>query len=202
MCKRKFSFEIKRKLLHLSSVGFPIIYYNTSKIIIVIILLCFFSIFVSIDILRYNVHKIQALVKKFFDSIIRDEEKHNFRLTGATYMLMSMFVTAMLFSKFIAITSWVILIISDTSASLVGKNFGKKTIFRKSLLGSISFFFSSLIIVYILSYIFNFSTNILHAMICCLITTIFEFFSSYLKIDDNLGIPIIFSSCFAISINY
>ena len=207
MYKRKFSFEIKRKILHLSSIVFPILYYRVNRITIIVIILFFFLTSVTIDVSRYIVNKIivnkiQVLTKRVFDNIMRVEEKENFRLTGATYMMMGMFFTALLFDKPIAITSWLILIIADSAAALLGKKFGKKTVFKKSLLGSIVFFFSSLIIVYISSYVFNFSISLLYIIICCLITTIFEFFSDYLRINDNLSIPLVFSLCFPFSINY
>lgn len=202
MYKRKFSFEIKRKILHLSSIVLPILYYRVNRITIIVILLFFFLTSVIIDISRYIVNKVQVLTKGVFNNIMREEEKENFRLTGATYMMIGMLFTALLFDKPIAITSWLILIIADSAAALLGKKFGKKTVFKKSLLGSIVFFFSSLIIVYISSYVFNFSISFLYMIICCLITAIFEFFGDYLRINDNLSIPLSFSLCFSSSINY
>ncbi len=70
---------------------------------------------------------------KVFGFLLRkheiDKEKKN--LTGATYVLISALICALIFPKVIFVTAFTILIISDTMAALIGRKFGKHKIFKK-----------------------------------------------------------------------
>ena len=119
----------------------------------------------------------------FFESITRNSEYNS--LTGASYVLIASSFTILLFPKYLAITSLMIMSISDTIAAIIGRLYGTIKINHKTLEGSIGFLLSSIIIVLLFS-----ELNIFIAIVCVIIATIIELYS---PINDNLSVPIFFS---------
>jgi len=147
-----------------------------------IVLLLFLG-FLSVDLLRHYHSGMASLFRKyFFGKVLREEEKPT--LMGSTYFLFSTLLTILLFPKSIAIASLLILILSDTCAALVGKGIGKISIFGKTLEGSIAFFFSSLLIVWLYP-----NLNRFWGCVAALGATLTEIFP--IKLDDNLTIPLV-----------
>ena len=103
---------------------------------------------------------------------------------GSTYFLFSTILTILLFPKFIAITSLLILILSDTTAALVGKGIGKIHLFGKTLEGSMAFFFTSLLIVWLYP-----NLNRLSGTLAALGGTLIELLP--IRLNDNLSIPLV-----------
>ncbi len=197
MNDKDFDFETRRKIFHLYSLILPLLYLYiiTSKINMSVFLLLLTGITLHLDISRHYNDKIKVLVDNFFGKYIRTSEKSGtLKLTGASYMALGFLLSCLFFSKGLAITSWLILIISDCLAALVGLKFGKQLYNGKSLAGSGAFFTSS-VFISILSYFFiNYRTSFVIIILACAVATIAEFYSKEIKIDDNLSIPL--SYCF------
>jgi dolichol kinase len=175
--------EIKRKIVHLSTLIVPIGYGLTSERTVLTFLIPFFLCFLSIDLLRCFHPGMASLFQKyFFGKVLREEEKT--RLMGSTYFLFSSILTILLFPKAIAIASLLILILSDTAAAFVGKGTGRISIFGKTLEGSITFFASALAIVWIYPDLDRFS-----GFLAALGATVVELFPTH--VDDNLTIPFV-----------
>ena len=175
--------EIKRKIVHLAALIIPIGYALTSEDTVLLFLLPFFLCCLFVDLLRHFHSGIASLFQKyFFGRVLREEEKQT--LMGSTYFLFSSVLTILLFPKAIAITSLLILILSDTAGALVGKWIGRVRIFGKTLEGSGAFFLSSLLIVW--SYP---QLNRLSGSLAALGATLIEILP--IKVDDNLSIPIV-----------
>ncbi|MCP5370056.1 MAG: hypothetical protein H6909_05160 [Rickettsiaceae bacterium] len=189
-------FEIKRKIFHLSALLLPFSYIFISKLSMCIILFILSTIILSLDTYKNYSIKIKELIEKIFSPILRSEEKEGQSLlSGASYMFIGLFITALLFPKGLTINAWFILIISDSLAAIIGMIYGQKLENGKSLAGSIAFFVSA-VVVSIFSYFIiphNISFKII--IICCLATTMVEFFSSSIRINDNFTIPFTYSLC-------
>ena len=110
------------------------------------------------------------------------------RLNGATYVLIAATISVLVFPKVIAVTSFTILIISDLTAALVGKRFGKHRFFGKSLEGSAAFLLSALVVVAIVPKVeYRAGEYILQAA-AAVVGTIVE--ALPISVDDNLSIPL------------
>jgi len=188
-----FNFEIQRKTFHLYSLIVPIFYLFVSKLIIIVSLFLLMIFVLYIDISRhYNLY-VQKITDIFFAKIMRVEERSGlFRLSGSSYMVVGFFLTALLFSKGLAISSWCILIISDCLAALVGIKIGTKLNNGKSLEGSIAFLSSAILVSMIVYFFIGYSTSFTVIIISSIITTISEFYAKSLAIDDNLLIPLVY----------
>ena len=141
--------EVLRKLIHFCSISIPIFYFLTPRAVALAVFIPLTVIFIVIDIARHYSPSIEEWFNKTFGKLLRQREndKANKRLNGATYVLISASLCVLMFPKIIAITSFIILIISDMMSALIGRRFGKHRFLGKSLEGSSAFFISALLII-------------------------------------------------------
>lgn len=183
--------ELVRKLIHLFSLSIPVIYYfiPTKTSITILASLTVFALL--IDGGRFVSKSFAKLFYKLFGFLLRkhelDDQKKN--LTGATYVLLSALICALMFPKVIFVTAFTILIISDTMAALIGRKFGKRKFLRKSFEGTLSFFISASIVVLFTPKIGNFTMEYVIGLVAAFVGAIVENIS-YGFADDNLSIPI------------
>jgi dolichol kinase len=174
--------EIKRKLVHLSTLVIPLGYELTSKETVLSFLIPLALGLLAVDLLRRYHSGLASLFRKLFlGRVLREKEEHT--LMGSTYFLLSSCLVLVLFPKTIAILSLLILILSDTCAALVGKGIGKISIFGKTLEGSMAFFLSALLIVLIYPQGDRFAGTLAAAG-----ATLIEVLP--IRVDDNLTIPL------------
>jgi len=175
--------EIKRKIIHLATLVIPVGYALTSEETVVLSLIPFFLALLAVDLLRHLHSGMASLFRKyFFGRVLREEEKPTFM--GSTYFIFSTILTILLFPKSIAITSILILILSDTAAALVGKWIGRVQIFGKTLEGSMAFLLTSLLVVWIYP-----NLNRQSGSLAALGATLIEILP--IKLNDNLTIPLV-----------
>jgi dolichol kinase len=183
--------ELIRKLIHLNSLSIPIIYYFISKhnALVILGILSFLALF--IDLGRYKYPKFGDFFYLIFGFLLRKHEKDTVKknLNGATYVLLSAFIGVLIFPKIIFINAFAILIISDTAAALIGRKYGTKSFLRKSLQGTLAFFISAIVVIFIAPKIQNNIYEYLIGIIASLVGAIVENIS-YDLIDDNLSIPL------------
>lgn len=182
--------ELIRKLIHLFSLSIPVIYYfiPTSTAATILGILTFLALLM--DLGRFVSPTFGKLFYQIFGFLLRkhetDHQKRN--LNGATYVLIAAFLGVLIFPKVIFITAFSILIISDTSAALVGRKFGKIKFLRKSLEGTLAFFISASIVIFFTPKIGYVSTEYLIGFIAAFIGAFIENISFGIA-DDNISIP-------------
>jgi len=183
--------ELVRKLIHLFSLSIPIIYYFIPSSTSIAILICLTIFALVVDGGRFISQSFAKIFYQVFGFLLRkhelDKEKKN--LTGATYVLLSALICALIFPKVIFVTAFTILIISDTMAALIGRKFGKRKFLRKSFEGTLSFFISASIVVIFTPKVGNFPMEYLIGFIAAFVGAIVENIS-YGIADDNLSIPL------------
>lgn len=187
------SFELKRKLFHLYSLIFPLIYLFVTKLSMCIFILLVASITLYLDISRHYNPKIKDLIKRILGKFLRkEEESGEFVLSGSSYMALGFLISCLFFSKGLAITSWMILIISDCLAAIVGVTVGTPLANGKSIAGSVAFMLSALLVSIICYFLIGYDTTFGIIFLSCLLATLVEFFSGVIKVNDNLSIPLTF----------
>ena len=188
---KDLSFEKKRKIFHVSGLIFPFIYLFISKFQLLLALFFILAITIVFDTSRHYNPKIKFLVDRFFANIMREaEQSGTFKLSGVSYMLAGLFFSALFFSKELAITSWLILIISDPIATLVGMKIGTQKYYGKTLEGFCAFLISAIFISIVSYFFIGFNTSFLGIIISCLSTAALEFYAKRINIDDNLLVPL------------
>jgi dolichol kinase len=187
-----FEQELLRKGIHLVSLNIPVLYIFVSKTFALSILIPLCIVFVTIDILSKKNQAVSELVHKYFGGMLRKHEKKKKRLilNGASWVLISAVITVLVFPKIVAVVAFTILIISDMSAALIGRKFGKTKLFNKSLEGTTAFIVSALIVVSVIGFFFD--GNWLYYLAggtAAFVGGIVEAYSKKMKVDDNMSIP-------------
>jgi dolichol kinase len=182
--------EILRKGIHLSSLLIPIIYYYIPKSTALSILIPLTLLFVLSDTARVLHKPLGRLYERYFGFLLRKHERNSSgrRLNGATYVLLSAALCMWIFPKVIFITAFAILIVSDTSAALIGRKFGRHLFLSKTLEGSLAFLVSALLVVVFSPKIEYLPLEYMIGAIAALVGAIVE--SASVGVDDNLSIPI------------
>lgn len=175
--------ELKRKLIHMGSLVIPIGYVFVSREDAIIPLLAVTAFFLFFDVVRHHNQTIRLIYEKhLIGSVIRQRERN--RLVGATYLMIGACLCVWLLDKPVAIVSLLVLMISDTVAALVGNTLGRTPLFgTKTLEGSMAFFFSALLIVFLYP-----GVPCLVGVAGACVATLVELLP--LGVDDNLLIPL------------
>ncbi len=183
--------ELIRKMIHLCSLSFPIIYYFISRHDAILILTGFTIFSLTIELWRYLSPKAGEVFYRLFGFLLREHEmdakKKN--LSGATYVFLSALLCALIFPKIIFLMAFPILIVSDTFAALIGRRFGKHKFLAKSLEGTLAFFVSAVIVVFVTPKIMYVPSEYLFGILAAGLGAIAENIS-YGWADDNLTIPL------------
>lgn len=187
-----YSQELLRKTIHLCSLSLPLLYYFTDLVITLYFIVPLLVIVLALDLLSKKGRILHDFVFKYFGSMLREHEKQDgFVLNGASWVLISAVLIFTIFPKTLSVVSFTILIISDLSAALIGRRFGKNPLFDKSWEGTFAFFISSSIIVtlfwrFLLDFNYYF---LIFGVFASAATAFAEAASKVLKIDDNISIP-------------
>jgi len=183
--------ELIRKLIHLCSLSFPIIYYFISRHDAILILTGFTIFSLTIELWRYFSPKAGVVFNNLFGFLLREHEmdakKKN--LSGATYVFLSALLSVIVFPKVIFLTAFTILIISDTSAALIGRRYGKHKFLAKSFEGTLAFFVSAVIVIFVTPKILYVPAEYYFGILAAALGAIAENIS-YGWADDNLTIPL------------
>jgi dolichol kinase len=183
--------ELVRKLIHLCSLSIPIIIYFTSRTVSITILSFITAAAIVLDLSRYIYSPVGKVFYNIFGFLLRkhelDDNKKN--LNGATYVFISALVCVIIFPKILFITAFTILIISDSSAALIGRKFGKHKFLAKSFEGTLAFFVSASIVVMFTPKINHEATEYIIGIIAAAVAAIVENISFGFA-DDNLSIPL------------
>jgi dolichol kinase len=192
--EESYSTELIRKGIHLSSLSIPVVYSFISRPTALTILIPVTLLFGLSDLARLYLPAFGELYTKVFGFLLRRHELRGQRrrLTGATYVLLSATLCIWLFPKVVVITAFAILIISDTSAALIGRKFGRHRFLGKSLEGSTAFFVSGLLVVALAPKIDYLPAEYLIGILVTALGAVVEALSRDV-IDDNLSIPIAIS---------
>ena len=190
--------EVLRKMVHLSSLWMPFSLFYLPWLFNVIMFGTFAVLNVLIEIAVFrNVPFVTPLYKALFGKMARETSKPGkFRFSGAPPMYASACLTALCFSPRVASCAFTILILSDTSAALIGRKWGRHRFFNgKSLEGSLSFLLSG----WIIAAGFCAAGNLPGATLAIwlfgvAVSCIAEFFNEQIHLDDNFTIPLLFGA--------
>ncbi|MGE5398768.1 MAG: diacylglycerol/polyprenol kinase family protein [Ignavibacteriales bacterium] len=141
--------ELVRKTIHLFSLSIPIVYYYVTRQAAIAVLLPLTLFSLVLDLGRYFNPRLGKVFYLIFGFMLRDHEMDSKKknLNGATYVLISALICVLLLPKVFFLTAFSVLILSDSSAALIGRKFGKHKFLSKSLEGTMAFFVSACLVV-------------------------------------------------------
>ncbi len=188
--EHSYGAELVRKAIHLSSLSIPIIYFFIAKPTALAILIPLTLASLAADLTRFFHEPTRKLLEGYFGWLLRAHERDTNarRLNGATYVLLSATICILVFPKIIVITAFAILIISDASAALIGRKYGRHPFLKKSLEGTLAFFLSALVVVVVTPKIEYVGTEYVIGAVAAFCGSIIE--ALPIAIDDNLSVPV------------
>jgi dolichol kinase len=190
--------ELLRKAIHLSSVVIPISYYYLEKNIVLTIVSIGTVFMILLDIFRKIIPAVNNFYVKMMGKVLRNYEvdvKKHF-LTGGTYYAIGIFLTVLLFKREVAATAILIMIICDTFAALIGKKFGKHSLWNKTIEGTVTFFICGIVIILLTPKVTTNYLEYVYALIALSVATFME--ALPVEWDDNITIPISFGIIYTI----
>lgn len=175
--------EIKRKLIHFSTILIPILYsfYSRKEMLYVCGILIFLALLV--EMARWTWDSFSAYFNTLFSSLLRENEKKG--LTGATFIFLGLLLSILLYDKNIAQSVMLFIIISDAFSAIIGRIWGHFKIYGdKTLEGGLAYFVTSLVIV-----LFIIDINIFIGISGIITSLAAEIFIT--RIDDNVTVAVI-----------
>jgi dolichol kinase len=193
--------ELLRKSIHLCSLSISIIYYFITKELALQILIPLTILAVVLDSARYFLPGFAKIFYSIFGFMLREHEKlkEKKNLNGATYLLIAATLVVIIFPKVFVIPAVAVLIIGDIAAALLGRKYGKHKFLAKSLEGTLAFFITGSIVIFLTPKITGNPTEYIIGIVAVAVGAIAENIS-YGWADDNLTIPL--SICLVMSLLY
>lgn len=185
----EFRRELLRKGIHLSSIAIPIFYFFTPKETALAVSAALMLGALALDVGRHYAAPVRRLFTTVFGPLLRSHERdrHAKRLNGGTWVLIASTLSILLFPKLIAIVAFLILIVSDLAAALVGRKFGRRRFLGKSAEGSGAFLLTALLVIAVTPKIAYLPGEYLVGAAAGLAATLVE--AGVPWIDDNLAVP-------------
>ena len=120
--------------------GAILYYFVLTRIQALAILVAIFLVFGVLEITRcFSGRWNDYLVDKVFGAIARPSERY--RVNSSTFYVMALIIIVLFLPKLPVIAAVLVLAFADPAASLIGKRWGRLTLFRdKTLAGSLAFF--------------------------------------------------------------
>ncbi|WP_407282049.1 CTP--2,3-di-O-geranylgeranyl-sn-glycero-1-phosphate cytidyltransferase [Methanolobus sp. WCC1] len=176
-----FANEVMRKGVHLTSILIVLVYAFMGKQACQILLITYLVLILSIEHLRLD----RGFKLPVLHVVLRQKEKA--AIGSYVYFTIGALIVVSVFSKNVAFAAILMTTFGDMSAALIGKKYGRIRISNgKSLEGCIAEFIVDLTIAILL--LENPIISLLMAFTATYVETIF------VKIDDNLAIPIFSAS--------
>ncbi len=141
--------------------------------------------FVAFDLIRLRVRAANRWFFRVYPPAIRRSERA--RLTGASYLLIGSLITVVLFERDIAAIALSFVAIGDPVAGVIGRHFGTRRLFGKSLEGDLSCLAACVVLGLIYHYT-GLSVSLLSVLVSAVGATAVEAIS--LPVDDNLTMPL------------
>ena len=165
---------------------FPLVYYFSSKIPVLIVTGFFLSLMVFFEIERLKHPGVYKWVLTHLGGIFKVKVG---KLTGTTYFLIATFVLILFFERGVAIASLLFLILGDAASTLVGVNYGRIKLFKgKTLEGSLAFLAIDLLVGLLLLTLPKISIELFVLLSGAFAATLMELLP--LQVDDNLTVGI------------
>lgn len=192
LLKPRNDVHLARKIWHFFGVLLlAVCYHNMQRTLSLQVLTILGSLVIVVDFLRQSKPGLNAVLMRMFSMVLRDNEKQH--LTGATYLVIGVFILIFFFPEDIVKLSLFFLAFADPVASYFGIRFGKDRLFgRKSFQGTLAAFFCCLFVAGVYFYLNNLMTDrlLIVSVLAGLAGAIAEA-APVGRLDDNLVMPVL-----------
>lgn len=136
-----FLSELRRKAIHLSFFVLPLDLLfevlpwprGPGQWKLLLLVLAFGAL--ALDVLRLQEQRVKRLFRDFLGGMLREHEELG--LLGSTYLLLAALLAVDIFPRPVAAAALGFTVLGDAFAAIVGKAFGRRRIFRKTIEGAL-----------------------------------------------------------------
>ena len=139
---------------------------------------------IALDVLRIHEARVRTFFRQFFGEMIREHE--HMSLLGSTYLLLAALISVEVFPQPLAAAALGFTVLGDAMGALVGKGWGRRRIFNKSLEGALGCLVACLVWAGVVHVVAGVSLGVLVAG--AITATVVEVLP--IPLDDNLGITL------------
>lgn len=190
--------ELQRKAIHLTTSLVPLGYaFWGSRQTAAIVLAALSVGMLAVEAVRHGDHGLGRTFRRWFEFMLREEEltggrgdgqaRRKPKWLGATPYCLASLGCVLTFPKPIAVLALLYLALGDTAASLVGKQWGRIRIGKKSLEGLIAFVVSTALVA-VIAHSIDGQYPLIGGIVAAAVAGLAELF--LVRIDDNLSIPV------------
>ena len=193
MSQIPYSQEVKRKLVHLSSLWMAAALLLLPRTFCVILFGVMTVLTVLVEYAYYRkVPIITPCYGFFFGRMLRDYGEGKFHLSGGAPVLAAACVSALFFRTPYSALAMATMLLADTAAALIGRRFGKHRFPNgKSLEGCLAFFVTGTLVMVAGFFAFAYPPLVLAGGLLGIVAaTLLELFNCELHLDDNFTIPL------------
>ena len=193
MSQIPYSQEVKRKLVHLSSLWMAAALLLLPRTFCVILFGVMTVLTVLVEYAYYRkVPVITPCYGFFFGRMLRDYGEGKFHLSGGAPVLAAACVSALLFKPPYSALAMATMLLADTAAALIGRRFGRHRFANgKSLEGCLAFFVTGTLVMTSGFFAFAYPPLVLAGGLLGIVAaTLLELFNCELHLDDNFTIPL------------
>jgi dolichol kinase len=187
--------EVKRKLIHLSSLWMPVaILLLPGRLTSTILFGILF--FMTLAVERAYVLKVPVITPVynfFFGKMLRKEPSPNaWIVSGGAPVYAAAALTCLFFVPLCAAAGMAVLMTADAAAALIGRKFGKhKLVNGKSLEGTLAFVLTGVLAAGVCISAVGVSSLLPYVLPAVILAALAELFQKQLKVDDNFSIPLV-----------
>ncbi len=187
-----YSAEVKRKALHLLALVVPFLMGILGKDVSFAILLPLSLICLGADILRAYSQPFAAWIDRWFGFMMRRDERYvrpdRIIINGATWVIVTATVLTLFFPIRIAVACFVMFMVADAAAALVGRRFGQIhwPNSPRTLEGSAAFFITGVLIMFLFKDVV-FWTGVVTALVGTFAEVVRQ------PLNDNIRVPVVSS---------
>ncbi|HOP07338.1 MAG TPA: hypothetical protein PLF13_08615 [candidate division Zixibacteria bacterium] len=181
-----FAGELLRKGTHIGALVIPAGYYflGLSKGQMLAIMVPIALAMVLVDISRFKGWWLwTGFAYRFEGGMIRAHEKAG-DFTGASYILTTVCICVIIFSKPVTIAALAFIIVGDTLAALIGRRYGRHKFWNKSLEGSTACLIGTIAVALVAPDL-ALSVGITGAVVAAVVEAL------PLGVDDNVSVPLL-----------
>ena len=175
-----YSAEVRRKLVHLSSLWIPVaVWYLPGRTAFLVLGLVFLGS-LALDLLRHFLPG-DARGWRHLVALFRPREQG--KLSGSSFLLLAASFLTLFFSRETAALSLIYIVVGDVAGALVGRRFGRHSLFDKTWEGSLAFFLACVLFSPLVPGL-PFWVKLLAAALAAAIEVL------PIKLDDNFTVPV------------
>ena len=182
--------EVKRKLIHLSSLWMPVaILFMDRKVMLWVFGGCLVGNLILERLRADGVKWITPLYDRFFGRMLRFEPRPGqWIISGGPYVFAAALSVTLIVPAPVAAGSMAVMLCGDTAAALIGRKFGKHpAVNGKSLEGCLAFCLAG----YAGAMVFTQGAFAVVMIPCVIAGMLAELFEKNTRVDDNFSIPVV-----------